>query len=125
MRLRDRLRNAWQAFNNRMTQEQSIRLAHELGMHKNYVDGDCEVCFIEHLEAYINMCATILIGIDRADQIPDFEAFLREIAGETPNLMLLHEHPAYLLADFLGIGYDTPAFDAVLEQTAAVNSRMW
>ena len=96
-------------------------MAHRIGMHRS-ADLDCPQCVAEQIARYLAICDQILIALDLFDDVVAFRRHMQQISdalGNEPGL-LLHEHPAYTVADYLRIEPSSPAFGPIIEAATRV-----
>lgn len=113
-----------------MTKVQVIHRAHELEMHKHVMLEHCELCFNENFLDYTSKCRAIILAVQtaNADGIAALESYFEsmrssieksETYGEPDQypMMCFHEHPVYLVCNFLGIEIDSLECDEIANKT--------
>jgi hypothetical protein len=121
MSVRDRLAAAWYALLDRPWSPEQVRdMAHRIGMHRG-TDFDCPQCVAEQFAHYLAICDKILMALDLFDHVIRFRGHMREWADliDDPGF-LLHEHPAYAIADYLQIDPDSPAFGPLIAAAGGI-----
>lgn len=110
------------------TEQHVHHAAHRLGMHKrsHYVCNECDDCYREMFDDYLRICTKIIVGSEYEGQLGAFARYVRERAyepGKPRNWSMFHEHPAYMVSDFLAIPHEAKEFRMMIakSQTERLN----